>query len=74
MQGLVYTLACYLRPMYGMGPEQSLVSLMNAGLATIRAANTQIPVLHMPPGVVRGGRGGLAASSSPGFMSGGMAW
>ena len=73
-QAIVYSLACMLRPVYGLPPEPSLMALSKAALATIRTANSQIPELSLAGVVGTGRRGsGIAAGSSQGFMGGG-AW
>ena len=72
-QALVYTLACMMRPQYGMGPEPTLIGQARAAMNTIRQANAQIPEMGIPAALLPGvGRGGVAAGASQGFQSGWM--
>jgi hypothetical protein len=48
MEALYYNLACRLRAQYRLPPDDSLVGLARAALATIRAENTAIPNLRIP--------------------------
>lgn len=70
MQALIYGLAVHLAMQYGQTPAPANVAAMRAALNTIRLANAQIPTQVMPQ---LGGHGGIAAGSSPGFLSGWMA-
>jgi len=59
----------------GPQPTPNQIGLARAALNTLRMANIQVSELHMPANLPGRGRGsGVAAGSSPGFMSGGMAW
>lgn len=55
-EALMYNLAARMRPLYQLGPDPSIVALAKSALATIRAANTQIPKLRMPNALTRSGR------------------
>ncbi len=71
MEALIYSLAVRLAMNYGQTPAPANVMAMRAALNTIRMANAQIPMQHMPAlGSHRGS--GIAAGSSPSFQSGGM--
>jgi hypothetical protein len=52
---LLYNLAVRLRISYQLGADQSIDRLAKASLNTIKNANTQMPLLRMPPAL--GGRG-----------------
>ena len=54
-EALMYNLAGRLYPMYGMPPDQTIIKLAAASLATVRMANTQIGRLYMPAGLIRRG-------------------
>lgn len=54
-EALMYNLAGRLYPMYGMPPDQVVIKLAAASLATVRMANTQIGRLYMPAALVRRG-------------------
>lgn len=54
-EALMYNLAGRLYPMYGMQPDQVVIKLAAASLATVRMANTQIGRLYMPTQLVRRG-------------------
>lgn len=47
-EALLYNLAVRIAPMYQLPQRPDVVGLANAALATIRAANMQVPVLKMP--------------------------
>jgi hypothetical protein len=53
-EALMYNLAGRLYPMYGMPPDQVVIQLAQASLATVRMANAQIGKLYMPADLVRG--------------------
>lgn len=55
MEALLYNLAGRIRPLYQLDPDPTITALAAASLATIRASNTQIPRLDLPPEVVRNG-------------------
>jgi len=71
-QALMYTLACMLRPVYGLGPDPTLMANMRGALNTLRMANAAVGQLGMPGGL-GGRRGGssVSASQSPAFQTGG---
>ena len=48
-EAIIYNLAGRLRPAYGLPPDPSITAIANASLATIRAANAQVPRLMIPP-------------------------
>lgn len=48
-EALLYNLAARVAIMYQLPQRQDVVALAVAGLATIRASNSQVPVLGMPP-------------------------
>lgn len=70
-QALMFTLACMLRPVYGLPPDQTLQANMRGSLNTLRQANAQVATLGMPAGVSGRRGGGMAAGSSPSFQTGG---
>lgn len=70
MQALIYSLAVRLAINYGQTPSPSIVGAMRMAMNTVRMANAQIPLQHMPP--VGNRRGAVASGSSPWFQSGGM--
>jgi len=71
IEALMWSLCVRLQMSYGLPARPDHVAAMRQALNTIRMANTQISELAVPH---PGGRhsGGIAAGSSPGFMSGGM--
>jgi hypothetical protein len=48
-EAMLYNLDGRLRPLYGKAPDPSIVALARASLNTVRMANTQVPLLRMPP-------------------------
>lgn len=54
-EALMYNLAGRLYPSYGMPPDQTVIKLAAASLATVRMANTQIGRLYMPADLVSSG-------------------
>jgi hypothetical protein len=75
-----WNLAGWIRPLYGLPPDQTTVALANSTLATIRAENTAVPTLRMPQGLAgpMGQQGfGPVGSAMPGYdpnSSGGGTW
>ena len=57
-EALVWSLAARLRPSYGLPPDQTITSAMQASLNVLRMANLQVPTLDMPDGLPGVGRGG----------------
>lgn len=55
MEALMWNLSGRLYPMYGLQPNQVVIKLADASLATLRQANSQIGKLYMPAAVI--GRG-----------------
>lgn len=66
---LVWNLAARLRPLFQLPPDPTVVSLAEAGLHTIRAANFQVPRLKMPAGLGRG-RSGWSSHGVGGIVEG----
>jgi len=70
-QAMMYTLACMVRPAYGLPPDPTLLGQARAAVNTVRVANAQVAELDLPAAVLPiGARGGVAAGSSQGFQSG----
>ena len=63
-EALLYNLAIRLRIAYQMQPDPMVMGLAKAALATIRASNTQIPLLEMPAGL------GASCGIGGGFFGG----
>lgn len=63
-EALIYNLAVRLRIFYQLELEGSIVGLAKAALGTIRAANTQIPLLQMPSRMATGGRYNVYSNQS----------
>jgi uncharacterized MnhB-related membrane protein len=55
-EALIYNLAMRVCVLYQLDLDAAIVALAKAALGTIRAANTQIPMLQMPPQLGRGAR------------------
>jgi hypothetical protein len=57
---IIWNLAVRVRPLYGAGPDPTIIALAKTSLNVIRGANCQIPVLRMPRGIgwYGGGRWG----------------
>lgn len=55
-EALIYNLAVRLRPFYQLDLDAALIALAKSSLATLRAANAQVPLLQMPIGMQRGNR------------------
>jgi hypothetical protein len=71
IEALLWSMCVRLQMSYGLPSRPDHVMAMHQSVAVVSAANTQIGTLVSPIGSRRGGS--LAAGSSPGFMSGGMA-
>ncbi len=56
-EALMYNLARRLMSFYGKAPDPEINGRAIASLATVKAANTQIPLLRMPRAVLSGGLG-----------------
>lgn len=55
-EALIYNLAVRLRVRYQLDLDASIIALAKAALGTVRAVNTQIPLLQMPASMGMGGR------------------
>jgi hypothetical protein len=64
-EALIYNLAARLRVSYQLPPDPAVISLAASSLATIRTANTQIPLARMPAGLPGMGRGWAGGSLLP---------
>ncbi len=67
---LIWNLACRIRPMFGQGPDQSLVTLAHMALIVISDANAQIPRLSLPSGLPGGAGGRWAGHGIATFPAG----
>jgi hypothetical protein len=54
-EAIMYNLALRLYAMYGLPPNPVVVKAASVALNILEAANTQIPRLRMPIGIIRGG-------------------
>lgn len=70
LEALIWNLAVYLRPAYGMAPDATITALANGTLQTIRIANIQVPT-NTPPNYY--GRGGIRANGLYSWLTGGLA-
>jgi hypothetical protein len=57
-EALVWSLAARMRPAYGLPPDPTITSAMQASINVLRMANVQIPTLEMPEGLPINPRGG----------------
>lgn len=62
-EALHYNLACRLRPAYQLPPDPTLVQLAKSALDTVKMANTQVPHLKMPAGLMGTGRFNIYAGT-----------
>jgi hypothetical protein len=57
-EAIVWSLAARMRPAYGLPPDPTISSAMQASINVLRMANVQIPTLEMPAQVISNWRGG----------------
>jgi hypothetical protein len=76
-EALVWSLAARMRPAYGLPPDPTITSAMQASINVLRMANVQIPTLEMPEGLPINPRGGawwlgIGGSAGCGGAGGGI--
>jgi len=66
---ILWNTAARLRPLFGAGPDATIIQLAKMGLNTIRAANVAVPHMNMPPGIGRWSSSRYAGHGLPNWAS-----